>query len=78
MLNAHKAACRTGTRILQTPRPIARERYRMRPGSDMAVLLGCECHRIAPLITGVDAAHVRISTACILHGVHPDAVQAYV
>lgn len=78
MLNAHTAACRTSTQILQTPRPIARERYRMRPGSDMAVMLGCQCHRIAPLIVGVDASHVRISTDCVLHGIHPDTVPAYV
>lgn len=78
MLNAHKAAARSGTRLLQTPRPMARDLYRLNPRGRLAQFLGCECAAIEPLIHGVDDARPRVSSTCALHGTHPDQVQAYV
>lgn len=77
MLNAHKAACLTATRIFQTPRPVRRDLYRINPHGQFAQFMGCECATITPLVMGIDDARIRVTTSCPLHGVHPDQVQAY-
>jgi hypothetical protein len=77
MLNAHKAAALSGVRLLQTPRPIARDLYRLNPRGQLAKFLGCECDSLPVLVIGVDDARIRVSIECALHGTHPDQVQAY-
>lgn len=78
MLNAHKAAARSATRIFQTPLTIARDLYRLNPNGLLVDFFGCECASLPVLFVGVDDARIRVSSECALHGTHPDQVQAYV
>jgi hypothetical protein len=79
MSNALKARLMAGVSLFQTPRPVARDFYAIRPASHFAEFLGCICGSIPRVaFIGIEDNRIRTSSGCPLHGRHPKEVQAYV
>lgn len=73
MLTAITAGLKSSTRMPEYPRFVRRALYQLRPMSQFAEFMGCNCATTPRRsFIGVDYQDFIASSACPLHGTHPD------